>query len=308
MILSRYKKLTGGFVGLSILYLALTILLPPDKASLAKYHITVGQDILLTLTIAIPVIGIWIIALIGYLRFKSYTETILKGKDGNSFKVMAQGIFLLSVWLPLSSILGSLTSGYYRAHPSSTPEMVYLNNYLNLIILFLAFWIFYQGTSKLLGVIKKPVPRLPQPLMMLYISFSALYLLLVLHDPARQFPTQHVAVAAYYLPDWLTVITLVIPRLISWHFGMQAVYNLFLYRKGVKGPIYKNALNDLANGLSWIVITVIVLRCFESISSQLTRLSLGVILLVIYLLLVLISVGYVLISRGAKKLQMIEEV
>ena len=89
---------------------------------------------------------------------------------------------------------------------------------------------------------------------------------------------------------------------------MQAAYNLYLYRKGVKGPIYKKALNDLASGLSWIIITVIVLRCFESISSELTQLSLGLILLVIYVLLVFISGGYVLISRGAKKLQMIEEV
>ena len=213
MFFNRYKKLTVGFVGLSILYLALTILLPPDKASLlAKYHITRSQDILLTLTITIPEIVIWIIALVGYLRFKNYADTISKSKDGKAFKTMARGILLLSIRLPLSAIVGGLTSAYYRAHTSSTPEMVYLNNYINLALLLSAFWIFYQGTAKLLGVIKKPVPRLPQSLMIMYISLSALYLLLVLHDPSRQFPTHNVMVAAYYLPDWLIVITLIIPR------------------------------------------------------------------------------------------------
>lgn len=308
MIVARYRKLTALFILLSIAYLALSVLLPADKTTLARYHITKGQDVALTFTVTIPYLIIWFVALVGYSRFKAYTETIAKSKDGAALQTVATGILWLALWLPLSAVLGTIINGYYNAHKSTTPTLVNINNYLNIIILFVSFWFIYEGSNRLLKVIKKPSLRIPQALAMLFITFSAYYLFLVLHDPARQFPTHHVAVAAYYLPDWLIVLLIVIPRLFTWYLGIQAVYNIYLYRKGVKGPIYKQGLNDLASGLGWVIITIIILRCFESLSSQLTKLSLGLVLLLVYALLALVAVGYFLIAKGAKSLQRIEEI
>jgi drug/metabolite transporter (DMT)-like permease len=89
---------------------------------------------------------------------------------------------------------------------------------------------------------------------------------------------------------------------------MQALFNIYLYRNNVKGRIYKDAFNNLGNGFTSVIVVLVVLRCFESLSSHLTKLSLGPILLIVYLLLIALSIGYILIFRGARSLHRIEEI
>jgi len=293
---------------MALVYLALIVLLPQDKSTVKHYHVSSGGLAALLIIIIVPYLIIWLIALIGYLRFKDYTHAIRKSKDGRALQPIGSGILWLTLWLPLSAIAASITSGYYRAHPGATATMVILNNYFNILILLGAFIQIKVGSRKLLDVVKRTETALPQLLTILFIAFSSLYLFLVLHDPARRVASHGAEVGAYYLPDWLIVTTIVIPRLVTWYLGMQAIYNIYIYSNGVKGPIYKQALANLVSGLSWLILTVVVLRCFESLSSQLSRLSLSWVVLVIYALLALISLGYVLIAKGAQSLQRIEEI
>ena len=308
MLVRRYKKLTAIFTFFSIAYIMLSILLPVDKTALVKYHIDRAQLVGLTLTVTIPYLIIWFIALVGYLGLRSYNYTIRKSKDGKAFLPLTRGVFVLALWLPISALADVLGTAYYRAHPSASATMVILNNYLNLLILFTGFWLIYKGSKRMLAIIRKPELSLPWSIMFAYILFASFYTFLVLRDPARQFPNHHVLVASYYLPDWLTMVTVVIPRLITWFIGVQATYNIYLYGKYVKGLLYQEALSNLARGIAGVVLSVVALRCFQSLSIQLYDLSLASILLVVYLLLVLISIGYIFIAQGAHKLQQIEEI
>lgn len=303
----RYKKLTALFLLFSAIYLAQSVLIKPDQTALDKYHISASQAVALGLTVAIPYIVIWFIALLGYLRLRSYAESIADSQDGAAFTIISCGVGLLALWLPISAIIGGFSTHYYAVHPSATATMVILNNYLNLALLFPGFLITYCGTRKLLAVINKSRPALPQKVMLLFICFAVLYTFLVLHDPARLAPTHAVTTAAYYLPDWLIVTTLVIPRLVMWFLGIQAVYNMYWYRQKVKGSIYKQALDHVAQGVGGVVLSTIVLYCVQSLSSPLNQLNLALLLLVVYLLLIIVSIGYLLIAQGAKKLQRLEE-
>jgi hypothetical protein len=116
MLVLRYKRLTAIFTILAVAYFVLTITLPSNKTTLTKYHLTSGQDIILTLTIALPYLIIWYVAFTGYLRFKSYTDTIKKSKDGVAFNTISTGLLWLVLWLPISTIVGTITSSYYRSH------------------------------------------------------------------------------------------------------------------------------------------------------------------------------------------------
>ncbi len=131
--------------------------------------------------------------------------------------------------------------------------------------------------------------------------------MLTLEDSARQAPTHSVSIASYYLPDWLIITTIVIPRLILWFWGIKAVEDIYMYRKKIKGKIYKVALQNVARGIAAVVVATILLRCFQSLSSPIGELSLALIILLIYLLLIAIGIGYVLIYKGAKQLQKIED-
>jgi hypothetical protein len=303
----KYKKLTGLFIVFSIVYLLQAFLTKPDQATLDKYHISPAQALVLTLTIAIPYVLIWFVALGGYLRFRLYTDKIAKSKDGKAFGTMAEGVLWLALWLPFSAIVGNLTTQYYRSHPQATDIMVNINNYANILMLFVSFVLLSKGASGLLSLIRRPHLSMPTTGIIITICLSSIYVYLVFHDPARQFPTRDVPVAAYYLPDWAILTTIIIPRLIMWYLGARTVYILFLYRNKVKGRLYKNALENLARGLGCVVLLSIILRCFQSLTTLLSNLSIGAILLVIYALLLLIAVGYILIAKGAKSLQMIEE-
>jgi hypothetical protein len=306
-LLAKYKKIALLFGLLIIFYMAQTLFAPVDKAALSRYHISAGEARSLGLTVALPYIAIWLVALTGYLRLRSYADVIDGSKDGRAFSTIAKGLLWFVLWLPLSTIVSGLFSQYYNAHPSATDNLTIINNYFNVALLLPAFWLVKTGSQHLLSVIKKPVNTVPSWAMMAYIAISALYVLLVLHDPVRFAPGQNVSVASYYEPDWVIIATLVIPRLIAWFWGLQAVINILLYRAHVKGRLYKSALNHLAFGLAGILITTVLLRFLQSLTNVLNQWSLAVILAVVYLLLIVISIGYVFIAVGAKNLQKLEE-
>jgi len=263
--------------------------------------------VLLGLSVEIPYLIVWVIALFGYLGLKNYTQTLKGSRDGEGFSLIASGIFILALWLPLSALISNLTNQIYLLHPHLTSAMVITNNYLNMIILIPALIVIDRGAKKLLSLVKKPVYTLSQSWTLAYICFAVVYTYLTLHDPARLLPTSTVPVASYYEPDWLVTLTFIVPRLLTWFLGVQAVQNIYRYRKQIKGVLYSRALKDLSFGLGSVVIFTILLRCAQSMSTLLERLSLGFVLLVLYVLVILIGVSNVFVLRGARKLQQIEE-
>jgi hypothetical protein len=308
LILVKYKKVSLLFLIFIAVYLAQVLFAPVDKVALNKYNINVHQLHELGLTIAIPYIIIWIIGLVGYLRLKAYSSIISASADGVAFGIIATGLFWFATWLPLTAILGNFSKQYYLNHPSVTAGLTIFNNYFALVFLGLAFIYTYYGSRRLLVLIKNPVSYLSQPIIIGYIIFSALYVLLVLHDPVRQVPNHDVARASYYLPDWLLTITIIIPRLLMWFLGIQAVRNILLYSYKVKGRLYRQALSSLAKGLAAVVITTIALRCLQSLPVFFSSLGLGILLIVVYILLIVIGWAYVKVANGAKKLQKLEEI
>ncbi len=305
---NRTKIIPLVFLALTFVYLAQSILIRPDAAVLQKYHITENQAIFLTLTIALPYIVIWFIALFGYLRLAAYAALIKDSKDGKAFVAISNGILAVTLWLPISTILSNFATYMHSSHPSATAITVQTSNYINLIIFFAGFFMINEGAQKLLKVIKgRHYSSRQIAINSVFIISSVFYIYLVLNDPARRFPSGEVHLATYYLPDWLIISTIVIPRLIVWFLGVQAVRAILDYSRKVKGSIYRSALGSLAKGLAFVVISSIVLRYFQSLSISLNKLSLNFLLAVVYLLLILISIGYVLIARGSKKLKLIEE-
>lgn len=307
MFLLRNKLITGLFVLLTLAYAGITFLSDVEQKTLDKYNISQGQVKGLLLTIALPYIIIWFIALAGYLRVRAYSSSIASSPDGKAFTVISRGLFYLVLWMPLTAVASALATHYYTDHPSATAAITILNNYFNLIILFAAFYYIYQGSTKLTKLVKRPAFNASLGITLAYISFSALYVLFSLYDVSRRAPMGSVETASYYQPDWLIVSTILIPRLLMWFLGILAVQNILLYRQKIKGKLYKSALNNLALGIGWVVLSTIVLRSFQSLGTQLSDSGLGIMLLIIYLLLILISVGFVLISKGAKSLQKLEE-
>lgn len=310
MLISKYKRISAIYVALSVLYIGFTLLAEPSKATLAQYSITANQLRLVSLAVILPYIVIWFIALLGYVRLKDYTAFIKSSKDGKAFSTVVLGILWLGLWMPISSVAASAAAYYYNVHPDSTAALVWTLNYLNIVLLLAAFYTIYIGTEKLVALIKRPrTPVTGNALLgpMVFIAFSALYVLLVLSDPTREFASQSVPVATYYQPDWLIVTTIIIPRLITWYLGIQAARNMYVYSRKMQGSLYRHALKYVALGVGGVVVATILLRVTQSLNGFLSQLGLGLILVVVYVLLACISVGYIMIAKGARRLQRLEE-
>jgi hypothetical protein len=305
-LLSKYKNISAIFVIFSLIYILQTLFLHPVSRAMQEYHPPVGQAKDIALALAIPYIIVWFVALLGYLGLHDYSLRIVSSKDGLSFHKISQGILILSIWLPLSAIIGILFRQIYVKHTGSTAGLVIVNNYLNVAALIPAFILINQGAKKLVPLTK--VIRRPseQKLLIAYICFAVIYVWIVLSDPARRVPTSTISPATYYEPDWLIITTIIIPRLIMWFLGAQAVQCIYFYKQKVKGTIYKASLRNLAYGIGWIVIASIVLRINQSVTIELQYLSMGLLIAVRYLILILVGIGYVLLSKGSEKLQYIE--
>lgn len=307
LLLRRNWGVSALFLVLAVAYLVQVLTSPVDKSAQARYHITATHLHQLSLAIALPYIVIWVVGLVSYLWLRSYTTFLGKDKDAAGFRTLTRGVFLMTFWLPASTLAAGLASNYYWHHPDATAALIRTVNYLNIILLLPAFWWVYKGADQLLAAAKIPRIGLTPRQVSVFIAFAALYVFLTFHDSSRLVAAESSIKATYYLTDWWILFTIVIPRLLMWYLGFAAASSVILYRRRVKGAIYKEALQFVALGLTGIVCATIVLRIVQSLSAQLIKLSLPALFLIVYALLALIAVGYVLLAKGASRLQKIEE-
>lgn len=302
--------LVGSFVGLAILYLALAFIIPPDAQALSKYHLSVGGAKILSLTILLPYVAIWFVALYGSMKFKSYADKITNTQDGTACAILANGLLLLAYSMPISAVVTNINQYISNRLPEYWPTATIINNYTNLVFALGAFYIIYRGAKRLGLVLKNYVSETTSSdvLSLIFIVTSVAYSYLTLTNPARQHATASVKHAAYYLPDWLLLTTIVIPYVALLFFGLSAVWFMRLYSARVPGVLYKQALRYVVIGIFTALISLIALRMLASMTSWFEKQALKSILSILYLLLIFIGLGYLWIAKGARKLAKIEEV
>lgn len=293
------------FLFLSAIYVLLVMLLPTDPATLARYDITESQARVLNLTVVVPLMGIWYMALQGFIRFRGYAKTIRTTKEGWAFTLLSCGLMFLAFGLPLNSIFSALLTYVSAQDKSFLPTATILRNYFGLMIALLSFLLLARGAILLVISHKDKTayrPVLPLFIVPAIILISSLFTWLVVTSP-----TGPESETGYYLPNWLIIFTIVVPYLIAWLGGFLALFFLNIYRTKVRGTIYKGAFGELAIGIGVVTLISVVLQLLTTISSQINRLRLTPILLIVYVLVILYAVGFWYIARGSKKLQTFEE-
>jgi len=306
-LFDKHTKILVVFSIFILLYLGTIILVPTPRATLHRYHLTADSALVVNLSVSLPAIAIWLVALIGYVRLRDYSDTIELSPDGKAFRLISSGIFYLTLWLPLSGLISNAEHIALISHRSQLKLIVYIDNYVNIIILIAAITLVYKGSRQLLKVARQKEQTIWEGVLV-YAVFAGLYTYLVFQDPGRQVSMSPMIAASYYTPDWLTMLTIIIPRLIMWYMGFQAAFNVFMYRRHVSGKIYRKSLTSLALGIAGVTATIAVLRSLQTLTAHVLNWDLPVLLAVIYGLLILIAIGYALISRGAGNLKRIENV
>lgn len=296
------SKIFYWYVFFAVVYIAATLLIAPPKATLQQYHLTATSLRLFDLTIIIPIVGIWFAAFYGYARLRTYTELVRRSKDGRHIAKLASGIGILVFGLPISSI-SKLLLDYIAVHNKGfTASATIIDNYISLVIPLVAFFVISHGTRGLVALSKLRTSRLASHILTIFLIVTG-----VLYGYFASRPYAHVG-ENYHLSVGWVLATLVIPYVYAWFLGILAAYEMHLYSRSVSGVLYRKSWDLFAFGFGSIIVVSILIQYLTTVTIQLKSLRFSLILSLVYVLLLLLSVGYILMAVGAKKLIKIEEV
>lgn len=294
-------KLFYSYLVFLIVYALFTLLPVPTQRTLVQYDVSILGFRLIELTIIVILGVIWYIAFHGYAQLSEYTGLIRKETDGKQVDRLCKGVFLIAMWFPVSSVLSAIL-GYITLHDVGFASAAsIIGNYASLAIPLVGFIFVSLGAHGLSGIVhKQPTYRATNILVLLIIYSGLLYYHLVMTTPDRSL--------VYHLPVVLILTTLVAPYLYMWYLGLRASYEIYNYQRKIGGEVYKQAWRRLSFGLGWIIGTSVIFQYLTTLSTHLVGLSIYWILAIVYSLLLILAVGFLLISQGTKKLQRIEEV
>jgi hypothetical protein len=295
------SKLFYSYLLFLLIYAAFVLIPAPLPATLALYHISATGLRLIDVTIIVLVAAIWYAGFYGYAKLQAYSKLIEGNKDGAEVAKITRGLFLLVTWLPVSSVVSVVLKYYGQRHIEWLPAATIISNYVNLLLPLVGFVFIGLGASGLARQVKqRPSYRAINFMIILLIYVSLIYYRLVA-------TTSHRA-SVYHMSIWFILSTLVAPYIYMWAVGIFAAYNINLYRQKVAGIIYRRSWGYLAMGLGWLIVTSIIFQYLTTLTARLTHLSIYWLLAIVYILLLVLSAGFVLVAIGARKLKKIEEV
>ncbi len=285
-----------------LVYLVLSYNPAQNAASAAKYHLSSLVLIILSASLSLPFLVCWLLGVAGWSYLREYTHRLSGGVDQKGYQNILRGLTILIIGLMLPAFISSL---YVHYSGSATgPVRTWVTTYSNLIFPLVGFSLMYLGSRQLLQSLQlKTTPWAKFTTVLIPISvFAIFYVSMVFSNPARQTSADPSLPATYFLPDVLIVLTIVVPVIVTWGMGLLMALNLENYSHYVRSH-QKPGLVSIYNGSLAIIGGTILSQALASLgSTRLSALNLALILLLVYVLLVTIGIGYGLIARGAKRL------
>lgn len=288
----------------------LSLATPIRQEALDKYHLSELQLRFISIgTLQLPLFGIWLAALYGFVRSKQYAIKIKGDPDGKAFNVLSNGLGVLAFSLPVNSLVSGVFSYFTARDLSLIPYTTTITQYISLAFSFVGLYLVSKGSKGLAHTTKAKVRELGQGwLPIVYGAAGIGYAYLILSRSIKRVAPTATSRATYYLPDWAIATTILLPYLVAWYFGIMAVYYLAAYSKNVPGQLYQRALKHMAWGVGFVVSLAIALQLLSIFGTELQGLDIKWLLGIIYVLVIFIAIGYIFIARGAKLLRKIEEV
>jgi hypothetical protein len=301
-LLSRKNRLPL-FIALLLwaAYASLALLAPLTRNT---YHLTLSQRDLLQLTIIIPVLIIWVLAMNGAVSFLRYAWLIRGSADGRALQLISVGLMVLVLFYILQSVLGELPlyfAGKWQMYP-----LLMLANHVPVMLALLGFAVILAGAWKLRDLTaRRLTPAGLAAIVFPYAVLGVLFGWLFANNLAGA-PDPN-GIPKFAMPGQLPLFTVAIPYIFAWVTGILAITVIAEYARTIHGTIYRRALKDLVRGLIGVLFFSILLQLIQLSSGVFAGLRLGTTLLILYVLIILYAIGFMFIARGAHKLSLIEE-
>ncbi len=296
-------------IALWVIYAVLSVFAPVSQG-ISRYGITITQGNLLRATVLVPSLLIWLAAVFAIVRFRNYRALVTGSKESEGFKNITRGLIMLLLVLIVPAFV-SLVASYKPDVVLMQKTTVIIRSYLSVIFYFGAFWFFLQGARSLNGTLEKPDRPTQRSYLAVILTMAiliSLYTWAIFHNDFRTVSDNPLIRPTYYLPDWLIVLTILIPYLITWSLGVLAMMELRTFAISVPGVVYRRAFIQFGRGIGVVIGLSILLQLISQSASVFSSASLKLLLLLVYVILLVMAVGYLLLARGARHLTAIEKV
>jgi hypothetical protein len=287
---------------LALLYLITSLVLPVSSKTLHNLHISATTYHVLLFFVIVPYLLIWLSAFYAYLNMDQYVLRLGKTQEARAFKSIAAGIRVMAWGLAIPAILSMTLKGIAGMHPGFSPTATVISNYATLLVPLIAFTLIGNGTRTLTDWIRtRPSRDGYRIFIALFLIFAVLYAYLALY-------VRHHQDNPFHLARGVLMLTIVAPYLYAWFQGFINCYELTLYAKKVKGLLYKQALNLLAWGIGAVIASSIFIQFLGILFVSGDNISVGSVLIIVYLFLMIEAAGFGMIAIGSKRLKRIEEI
>ena len=294
-------------LSVSAAYAAITFITPVDETVLQKYEINVNQLRLIQFVILIPVLVIWSFVLFGYWEFNAYAKRLKGAKESKGIHLISNALGVIAIQIIGLGLINVFYS-YINAANGSTEEATTLQNivyaYASILLGIFAYYYMFKGAESLH---QKPIPNYKTKtyalLLLAVFAYTAALTWQKLSD--ADFGDDTVA-GNLSLP--MLLISIVAPYVISWYLALRSIKVLDHYAKNVKGILYKRIFNNLTQGLKIIIGFSVFSQVLTLFYEQLSALAIQPILIITFLLIICIGIGFMKVAQAAKLLRKLEEV
>lgn len=303
------RKTIFIYLLLTAFYLFMTYTFPVDQATIDRRHLSLTQARIISLSIALPMILVWFMALYCSLKLYTYSQNIKKSSDGAVLMQLALGVQIIAWYLPIRALVKIVLNYTASRHPGSLTAMNAIITYVNLIIPLVAFVIISRATYALgrLAKIKNSLGII-YGLGLTIILLAVAYCYASFRTEGTIAPSNWLVTtqAAINLP--VRTLTIVIPSLFMWFIGLVSVCQIHLYQKQIKGVVYRQAWRQLSIGLMAVILLSIVIQFLTATAASLQNLPFAAILVIAYCCILLLGLAFVVMARGVQQIKKLDDI
>jgi PAS domain S-box-containing protein len=282
-----------------IAYVAITWLTPlPSSRNI--FQLSLPALRLLQLSIAVPYLGIWLIALNGTARFRRFAISRAEPENRKGLLRLNSGLLALLAAMIVGTLASALAN-MSRELGYETDLATILMNYVYTCTYTFAFVEIFRGCQALPLAQGRSDPERRSrwvTVNVLWAAMSFVSLVTFYTNPSRQFSPSPEIPATYYLPDNAVLFTIILPTLVGWYLGLIAIFRLARIANSMNALLERSYLRRVNQGVAVLLLTAFILNCLQFIgAARLYELGLGPILAVVYGFLSLQCLGFVFIGN-----------
>jgi len=242
---------------------------------------------------------IWMVATHGIVLLQRRAKLFREAHLAAGFRNIVWGLITLLTQLILVALIGTVRP-LYAADPNAIMVIATVTSYIHSFFPLLGFVLIFRGV----GTVTKKTPQAKEEKMhalMVTTILAVLYTILVFTNPIRNAGIDEEVRQTYYLTDWMIVLTIMLPVLVGWLYGVRSLFMLYGYRS----PVLNNkGLSRLTLGIGSLLASSIVLQIISSMGTT-RMLTMGLFGLIglIYLFFAFMLIGFYFAIQGATRLE-----